>query len=58
MVKPQSVTVLGKKYTITYCDKPSEVDIFRRDSMWGQVDFWTRTMLSCLDIPAVCLSGI
>ena len=25
-------------------DKPSEVDIFKRESLWGQIDYWTRTI--------------
>ena len=43
-VKPDSVNILGKIYQITYCDKPSDVDIFRRESIWGQVDYWTHTI--------------
>lgn len=35
---------MGKAYSITYCDKPSEVDIHRRESLWGQVDYWTRSI--------------
>ena len=42
--KPSSVNVLGVVYSITYVDKPSEVDIFKRKSLWGQIDFWTRTI--------------
>jgi len=42
--KPESVTVLGKVYSITYCDNPSEVDIYKRKSLWGQIDYWTRTI--------------
>jgi hypothetical protein len=41
---PKQVVILGKTYSITYCDKPSEVDIFKRDSLWGQVDYWTRSI--------------
>jgi hypothetical protein len=33
-VKPDSVNILGKIYQITYCDKPSDVDVFRRESIW------------------------
>jgi hypothetical protein len=43
-MKPESVNILGTNYKITYCDKPSEVDIFKRDSLWGQLDYWTQTI--------------
>jgi len=42
--KPESLNVLGKVYSITYCDSPSEVDIYKRKSCWGQIDYWTRTI--------------
>jgi len=42
--RPDSVNILGNIYQIEYHDKPSEVDIFKRDSLWGQIDFWTRTI--------------
>ncbi|MBE3130610.1 MAG: hypothetical protein IMZ54_07820 [Acidobacteria bacterium] len=42
--KPDSVEIFGIRYLITYCDKPSDVDIFRRESFWGQIDYWTRTI--------------
>lgn len=41
---PSTVNVLGVDYTITYVDKPSDVDIYRRKSLWGQVDYWTRSI--------------
>jgi hypothetical protein len=41
---PESVEIFGIRYTITYCDKPSDVDIFQRKSLWGQIDYWTRTI--------------
>ena len=41
---PESVEILGTKYEITYCDKPSDVDLFKRESLWGQIDYWTRTI--------------
>ena len=44
MLKPTEVNILGKIYQIKYCDNPSEVDIFERKSLWGQIDFWTRTI--------------
>jgi len=42
--KPRSVNILGKNYSIEYVDKPSEVDVFKRESLWGQIDYWTRTI--------------
>jgi len=41
---PTKVNILGSEYKITYVDKPSEVDIFKRESLWGQIDYWTRTI--------------
>lgn len=43
-MKPTEVTILGKRYSITYFDKPSEVDRNGRDSLWGQIDFWTNSI--------------
>jgi hypothetical protein len=43
-MKPQKVNILGIEYTITYVDKPSDVDIYKRKSLWGQIDFWTRSI--------------
>jgi hypothetical protein len=42
--RPKDVNICGIVYTIEYKDKPSEVDIFKRDSLWGQIDPWTRTI--------------
>jgi len=42
--RPDSVCILGKMYTIEYKDKPSDVDIFKRSSIWGQCDFWTHSI--------------
>lgn len=44
MNKPQTVNILGKPYTITYVDNPAEVDLYRRQALWGQIDYWTRTI--------------
>jgi len=41
MIKPSEVNILGKVYKIIYCDKPSDVDVHRRESLWGQIDYWT-----------------
>ena len=43
-MKPEKVNILGVEYTITYVDNPSDVDIFKRESYWGQIDYWTRTI--------------
>lgn len=43
-MKPTSVNVLGKVYTIEYKDNPAEVDMYKRESLWGQIDYWTRTI--------------
>jgi hypothetical protein len=42
--RPESVNILGKRYSIEYVDRPSDVDVFRRESLWGQIDYWTRTI--------------
>lgn len=44
MTRPESVNILGKQYSITYVDNPVEVDRNRRNALWGQVDYWTRTI--------------
>lgn len=44
MKRPDSVVILGIQYNIEYVDKPSEVDIFKRESLWGQIDYWTRSI--------------
>lgn len=43
-IRPDVINILGIKYQILYVDKPSEVDTFKRESLWGQVDYWTRTI--------------
>ena len=42
--RPQNVNIFGKQYSIVYYDKPSDVDIYGRKSLWGQVDYWTHTI--------------
>jgi hypothetical protein len=44
MEKINKVNVLGKEYTITYTDVFSQVDIFKRDGMLGQVDYLTHSI--------------
>ena len=42
--QPETVNILGKTYNIIYVDNPAEVDMYKRESLWGQIDFWTRTI--------------
>ena len=42
MKKPTEVNILGKTYSIEYCDNPSNVDRSKRQSIWGQIDFWEK----------------
>lgn len=42
--KPKKVNILGIDYIISYHANPSEVDIHKRQSLWGQIDYWTRTI--------------
>lgn len=44
MALPKEVNILGIRYSITYVDNPAEVDRDGRRSLWGQIDYWTRTM--------------
>lgn len=41
---PETIDVLGIKYTVDYIEKPSDVDIHKRASLWGQIDYWTRSI--------------
>jgi hypothetical protein len=43
-MKPTQVNILGIIYKIQYVDRPSDVDIHQRESLWGQIDYWTRTI--------------
>ncbi|MFT6550489.1 MAG: hypothetical protein ACJA1I_000517 [Zhongshania marina] len=43
-MKPEKVNILGIEYQVEYVDKPSDVDIHKRESLWGQIDYWTRTI--------------
>ena len=42
--KPTSVVIFGKTYKIEYVDNPAEVDNQKRQSLWGQIDYWTHTI--------------
>lgn len=39
---PKTINILGIIYKIEYTDKPSDVDAEKRQSLWGQIDYWTR----------------
>jgi len=41
---PKSVNILGSTYKILYCQSPSEVDHQRRESLFGQIDYWSSTI--------------
>lgn len=43
-MKPTKLNILGKNYTIKYAKNPASVDLHQRESLWGQVDYWTRTI--------------
>lgn len=43
-MNPDTVNILGREYSITYVKNPSEVDIHNRRSIWGQIDYWTRSI--------------
>lgn len=43
-MKPTQVNILGKRYTIEYVNNPADVDLNKRDSLWGQIDYWTRSI--------------
>ena len=40
----KKIVILGRTYCIEYVNNPSEVDIFKRDALFGQIDYWTRTI--------------
>lgn len=42
--RPKKVDILGTSYSVEYCEKPSDVDLYKRESLWGQVDYWTRSI--------------
>lgn len=41
---PTSLEVGGITYKIEYVDSASDTDLERRESLWGQIDYWTRTI--------------
>jgi hypothetical protein len=42
--KPKTVNICGITYSVTYVDRPSDVDVQKRYSLLGQTDYWTRTI--------------
>jgi len=38
--RPKQVNILGVSYELIYVDKPSDVDIHKRESLWGQIDYY------------------
>jgi hypothetical protein len=44
MTRLNAVDILGLRYRITYVNSPSDVDINKHTSFWGQIDYWTRTI--------------
>jgi len=42
--RPATVNILGKHFSIQYVDRPSDVDIHGRKSLWGQCDHWTHSI--------------
>lgn len=40
--KPKQINILGKIYKVKYCKNPVDVDSEKRESLWGQIDFWER----------------
>lgn len=41
---PDEVKIFDVTYKIIYVDNPSEVDVDKREALWGQIDYWTRTI--------------
>ena len=44
MFRPDKVNICGIEYSIEYVDNPVNVDLYKRDSMWGQIDSWTQSI--------------
>ena len=44
MKLPETVMIAGVPHKVEYCTRASEVDINKRESLWGQIDFWTKTI--------------
>jgi hypothetical protein len=44
VMKPTELNILGINYSVEYVDSPSDVDIHGRETLFGQIDFWTRSI--------------
>jgi hypothetical protein len=44
MKLPDKVMIVGCEYSVSYEETPSDVDIRKCDSLWGQIDYWTRSI--------------
>ncbi len=44
MKRPKQINIMGIPYQVSYVDNPAEVDIYKRESLWGQIDYWTKTI--------------
>lgn len=41
---PKKLNIMGKNYKVEYVDKMTDVDVDKRKAIWGQVDYWSRTI--------------
>ncbi len=41
---PTSVNIGGMIYSVNYVEKASDSDIEGRVALWGQIDYWTRSI--------------
>jgi len=40
-MKPDTVYIVGIPYKIIYIDNPLDVDVNKRELLFGQIDYWT-----------------
>jgi hypothetical protein len=43
-MRPKSINILGKEYSITYFTNTIDVDSYHRNARWGEVDYWARAI--------------
>lgn len=36
---PNKINILGTDFTVTYCEHASDVDVNKRESFWGMIDY-------------------
>ena len=41
---PKHIKIFDTTYKVEYVNSPSDVDHNKRQSLWGQIDFWERTI--------------